>query len=54
MARQARARVVVPYLHRACLQDVMATGDRIFGKSYVKGQGPVLSRGRVPDPDKRY
>jgi hypothetical protein len=41
--------VVVPHLHRACLQDVMATGDRVFGKSYVKGQGPVKAVARVPN-----
>ena len=35
--------VVVPHLRRSCVQDVMATGDRVFGKSYVKGQGPVKS-----------
>lgn len=33
--------VVVPHLHRACLQDVLTTGDKMFGKSYVKGQGQM-------------
>lgn len=41
--------VVVPHLHRACLQDVMTTGDKVFGESYVKGQGPVKSVTRVPN-----
>ena len=33
--------VVVPHLHRACVQDAMATRDKVFGSSYVKGEGPL-------------
>ena len=40
--------VVVSHLHRACLQDVMVTGDTVFGKSYVKGEGPIKSVKKVP------
>ncbi|VVQ18678.1 hypothetical protein PS925_04475 [Pseudomonas fluorescens] len=46
--------VVVPHLHRACLQDVMATGDKVFGRSYVKGQGPLKAKTKVSNRKESY
>ena len=48
VARRVCSAVTVPHLQRACLQDVTATGDKVFGKSYEKMQGPVKSKARVP------
>lgn len=47
-AQKVCARVTVPHLQRACVQDVMATGDKVFGQSSEKMQGPVKAKVRVP------
>lgn len=43
------AGVHVPHFKRACIADVMATGDQIFAAGYVKLQGPVRYKGRAPE-----
>ena len=43
------AGVHVPHFKKACIADVMATGDKVFAEGYVKLQGPTRRIYKVPD-----
>lgn len=47
-AKEACADVIVPHMKEGCVQDVLVTGDPVFGRSYLKGQGTVKVIAKIP------
>ncbi|MBA3666450.1 MAG: hypothetical protein H0W65_01835 [Sphingomonas sp.] len=44
--------VHVPQFRKACIADVMATGDKVFAAGYVKLQGPIRMKTQIRDARK--
>jgi hypothetical protein len=47
-AEETCSNVAVPHMRDSCILDVMVTGDPVFGRSYLKAQGPVRVIARFP------